>query len=102
MRTSFHNHQQQHQQQEQQQPQHCLLESTMENAPRWSTADDKKLAELFRKNKNLAINLDTKSVQNLHRAHFSDRKFPTFSSLFCRKARQWQVNQTLNGKRSKY
>jgi hypothetical protein len=68
---------------------------------RWSTADDKKLAELFWKDKKLADNLDTKSVQQVHRKPFGDRKFASFSTLYRRKARQWQVNRTLNGKRSK-
>ena len=67
--------------------------------PRWSKADDAKLAELFRNDKKLAVDLDTKSVQTLHRAHWPEKQFGTFSALFRRKARKWQVNKTLEGKR---
>jgi hypothetical protein len=72
---------------------------TMTGGKRWDSAEDKKLAELFRKDKKLAYELDTKSIQQVHRAHWPDREFGSFSPLFRRKARQWQVNRTVSNKR---
>ena len=71
--------------------------------PRWSKADDAKLAQLFRNDEKLPLNLDTKSIQAVYRSHFTDgdRQFATFSPLFKRKARAWQVNKTLEGRREK-
>jgi hypothetical protein len=69
------------------------------NQKRWDSAEDQKLAELFRKDKKLAYKLDTKSIQQVHQAHWPDWEFGSFSPLFRQKARQWQVNHSVSNKR---
>jgi hypothetical protein len=74
-------------------------------AAKWSKADDAKLAELFRKGtRNHGISTKDLSAKYIHKVikdHFPDREFKNFSVLFRRKARAWNLNQTLQGQRRK-
>jgi hypothetical protein len=75
-------------------------------AAKWSKADDAKLAELFRKGtRNHGISTKDLSAKYIHKVikdHFPEREFKNFSVLFRRKARAWNLNQTLQGQRRKY
>jgi hypothetical protein len=72
-----------------------------EKSSRWSKADDKKLAELFRtpRNKVDPEDLSIEAVKEVHKRYFKQFKYQNFAPLYRDKARAWNVNRSLEGHR---
>lgn len=73
----------------------------MAKGARWGKADDAKLVQLWRTPHNGVdpTKLDQESVKAVHAKHFSQFKYVNFAPLYRGKARDFNVNQTLDGHR---
>jgi hypothetical protein len=71
---------------------------------KWGKEDDVKLAELFRRGaRNGGVSttdLGAKAVKAVNQEHFPERDYKNFGPLFRKKARAWNLNETLSGGRS--
>jgi hypothetical protein len=80
-----------------------LLTLTMTTQTKWGAADDAKLAHLFRKGpKNGGVetgDLGVPYVKTVHSKHFPARNYTNFAPLFRKKARAWNIEQSLQGSR---
>jgi hypothetical protein len=83
----------------------CVHSQTM-TAKKWGKEDDAKLAELFRlgpRNGGVTTkDLSAKAVKKVNDTHFPERAYKNFVPLFRKKARAYNLNQTLNGARRKF
>ena len=73
---------------------------------KWGKEDDAKLAELFRRGPRAGgvspRDLGNKAVESTRDKYFKEREYKNFAPLFRKKARAWNLNQTLNGARRKF
>ena len=78
----------------------------MVKSEHWSQAHDSYLATLFQKGpRNGGVNpknTTKKYTTEVLEEHFPGRNPDSFLTLYIKKARLWQLNKTLTGKRSKY
>ena len=70
----------------------------------WNSGDDAKLASLFRRGrKNGGLDprkLSKEYIENhVIAKHWPGKKYTSFRPMYVSKARQWNVDQTLGGKR---
>ena len=75
----------------------------MSDTGKWGKDNDAKLHVLFSKPVSKGgvstTNLDQKAIEQVRQQHFPERKYRNFAPLFRKKARQWNVDQTLSGSR---
>ena len=73
---------------------------------KWGKEDDVKLAKLFRNGIRKGgvdpNDLAAKTIHQVLTKHFPSRNYGSFAPLFRAKARAWNIDQTLSGKRSKF
>jgi hypothetical protein len=78
---------------------------TAMTSKKWGKEDDAKLAELFRRGpRNGGVStkdLSAKAIKKVNEAYFKERAYKNFGPLFRKKARAYNLNQTLNGARRK-
>ena len=70
----------------------------------WTSADDRKLAELFRKGAKGGIDhRDTspEAIKKLIQLHFPGRTYNSTAQLFKRKSAEWILNEDLESARGK-
>lgn len=74
-------------------------------AKKWGKEEDAKLAALFSKKPSRGgvstKDLSKPAIEKVRNEHFKDRSYTAFSTLYRKKARQWNLNQSLTGARGK-
>ena len=69
----------------------------------WGKVDDAKLSALFRKPPSRggvsSHDLSQKAIEKVCTTHWPNRPYKSFSQLFRKKARKWNINKTLQGAR---
>ena len=76
----------------------------MPREKKWGKEDDAKLQELFRKGPHKGgvstTDLDIKAIKAINQKHFPSREYKNFAPLFRKKARAWNLAETLKGGKS--
>lgn len=70
----------------------------------WKKEDDAKLAALFRKGPYKGVStkdLNSKTIRKVLETYFPEKKYANFAPLFWRKARAFDLDKELSGRRKK-
>ena len=78
--------------------------ASTEKQPSWNQGDDAKLRNLFIKGlRQGGVDsevLDRKTINSIQQRYWSERNNDTFAPLYRRKAREFNLNKSLQGQRS--